>query len=87
VKVVWTTQNIIDDHMKKLQLVIALKYHTLMWYIKYCTDNPMASLVDTQTDLDNEFSRPKFETHSVVGLKEIVMRINETPWEMDQRLK
>jgi len=43
--------------------------------------------VDTQTALNKEFDRPKSETQSVVGFKEIMMRIGETPWELDQRLK
>lgn len=59
----------------------------LTWYIKYCTNNLVAPLVDTQTALNKEFDRPKSETQSVVGFKEIMMRIGETPWELDQRLK
>jgi len=37
-----------DDQMKKKTLVIAFQDHTLMWYIKYCTDNPMSALEDIQ---------------------------------------
>jgi len=54
-----------------------------MWYIKYYINNPVASLADTQTTLNKEFHRPKSETQLVVGFKEIVMRIGETPWELD----
>jgi len=46
-KALWTTQQIMDDNIKKAQLVISLQDHALTWYIKYCTDNPLASLVDT----------------------------------------
>lgn len=61
-KAVWTTQNIIDDHMKKAQLVTSLQNRALMWYIKYCTDNLVASLAETQTALNKEFGRPKSKT-------------------------
>ena len=80
-------KQIIDDHINKAQLVTTLQDRTLTWYIKYCTDNLVASLADTQTALNKEFSRPKSETQSVVGFKEIAMRIGETSRELDQRLK
>lgn len=79
--------NITYDHMKKVQLVTSLEDRTLTWCIKYCTDNPMASLAYTQTTLNKDSNRPKSETQSVVGFKEIAMKIGETPWELDQRLK
>lgn len=37
--------------------------------------------------LNKEFSRPKSETQLIVGFKEIAMKLGETPWELDQRLK
>ena len=37
--------------------------------------------------LDKEFSRPKSEAQSFVGFKEIAMKLGETPWELDERLK
>ena len=83
----WTAQNITHDHMKKGQLVTTLQGRLLTWYIKYYIDNLVASLADTQTTLNKEFGRPKSETQSVVGFKEIAMRIGETTWELDQRLK
>lgn len=39
----------------------------------------MTSLADTQIALNKEFYKPKSETQSVVGFKEITMRIDETP--------
>lgn len=59
----------------------------MTWYIKYCIDNPLASLADTKIALNKEFDRTKSATESVVGFKECAMRIDETPWELDQRLK
>ena len=46
--VVWTTQQIMDDSIKKEKLVTALQDRALTWYIKYCTNNPTATLVETQ---------------------------------------
>lgn len=62
----WTTQHIIDDNIKKAQLVIALQDHVLTWYIKYCSNNTIASLADTKDALNNEFSKSKFESQLVV---------------------
>jgi len=85
--VVWTAQQIIDDSIKKAQLVTALQDRVLTWYIKYCTDNPLASFTNTKAALDKEFSNPKSESQSIVGFKEITMTASETPWELDQILK
>ena len=43
--------------------------------------------MDIQTALNKEFSRPKSEVQLIVGFKEIMMKPDETPWELDQRLK
>ena len=48
VKDVWEAQGVVDDNIKKAMLVSALQDRTLTWYIKYYTDNPLASLADTQ---------------------------------------
>jgi len=85
--VVWMAQQITDDNIKKAQLVTTLQDHALTWYIKYCSDNPLASLADTKAILNKEFSKPKSNLKSIVGFKEIVMRVDETPWDLDQRLK
>ena len=68
-KVVWTTQNITNDNIKKVQLVTTLQDHTLTWYIKYCYENPLASLADTKADLNKEFIKPKSDSQSVLGFK------------------
>ena len=65
--------------MKKETLVSSLQDHALMWYIRYCTDNPMSILEDIHTALNKEFSRPKSEVQSIVGFKGIMMRPGETP--------
>ncbi len=50
-----------------------------MWYIKYCTDNPTVALADIQTALNKEFSRPNSKPQSIVGFKEMMMKLGETP--------
>lgn len=54
VEVAWT-----DDNIKKAQLVTTLQDRALTWYIKYCIDNLLASLADTQVALNKEFGKPK----------------------------
>ena len=61
VKAVWEAKGVIDDHLKKETLVIALQDCTLTWYIKYSNDNPNAGVVDIQTVPNKNFSRPKSE--------------------------
>lgn len=73
--------------MKKETLVTILQECILTWYIKYCIDNPMAALVDIQTTLNKEFSRPKSKAKSIMRFKEIMTKLGETPWDLDQKLK
>lgn len=42
---------------------------------------------DIQTTLNREFNRLKSKAQSIVGFKEIVMKLGEMPWELEQRLK
>lgn len=56
-------------------------------YIKYYYDNPLASLAETKDALNKEFSKPKSDSQLVIGFKEIMMRVDEMPWDLDQRLK
>lgn len=85
-KTLWMAHNITNDHIKKAQLVTTLQDHAFAWYIKYCTDNPLEVLANTQTALNKEFDRPKSESQLVIGFKENMMRSGETPWELDQRV-
>lgn len=59
VNVVWIAQQITDNNIQEEQLVTALQDRTLTWYIKYCTDNPLATLAETKIALNKEFSKPK----------------------------
>jgi len=68
-------------------LVTALQDIALTWHTKYCSDNPLEMLAETKVALNKEFSKPKSDFQSVVEFKEITMRVDETPWELDQRLK
>ena len=87
VKDVWEAQGVVDDNIKKATLVSTLQDHTLTWYIKHSNDHPNTGITDIQAALNREFSRPKSETQSIIGFKEIVMLPGETPWDLDQRLK
>ncbi len=69
--------------MKKAMLVSALQHHALTWYIKCSNDNPNTMLAEIQDVLNKEFSRPKSKAQSIVGFKEIAMKLGETPWELD----
>ena len=60
--VVWIEQQIPDDNIKKSQLVTDLQDCILTWYIKYCTNNPHASLIETHMTLKNEFSKLKSDS-------------------------
>lgn len=44
-------------------------------------------LAKTKASLDKEFSKPKSNSKLVVKFREIMMRVDEMPWELDQRLK
>lgn len=59
----------------------------MTWYIKYSSDHLIAGIAAIQDALNREFSRPKSETQSVIGFKEIMKLLGETPWDLDQRLK
>ena len=87
VKAVWEAQGITDDHMNKATSFSALQDRTLTWDIKYSNDNPNTGSTDIRTMLNKEFVRPKSKVQSIVGFKEIMMKLGETPWELDQRLK
>lgn len=75
VNVVWTMQQITNDNIKKVQLVTTLQDRVLAWYIKYCSDNPLATLAETKTALKKDFSKSKSDSQSLVGFKEIMMRV------------
>ncbi len=83
VSVVWEAQGVIDENIKKAMLVSALQDHALTWYIKHSNDNLNTQIIDIQATLNKEFSRPRSETQSIIGFKEIVMLLGETPWELD----
>lgn len=72
-------QQIIDDNIKNVHLVTTLEYCALTWYINYCIDNPLATLAANKDASNKEFSKPKFDSQSFVGFKEITMRVVETP--------
>jgi len=76
---VWTTQQITNDNIKKAQLVTSLQDRALTWYINYCVDHPIAMLAKAKDALNKEFSKPNSDSRSMVGFKEIMMRVDETP--------
>ena len=82
-KAIWEAQGITNDQMKKATLVSALQDRALMWYIKYSPNKPTSMLADIHTVLNREFSRPKSQAQSIVGFKEIMMKHDETPSDLD----
>ena len=68
-------------------LVTTLQECALTWYIKYNIYNLTSALADIQTTLNKEFNRPKSQAKSIVEFKEIMMKLGEMPWDLDQRLK
>ena len=75
--VVWKSQQITDEDLKKAQLVTTLQDRALSWYIKYCTRHPYATLKDTKDAMNNEFKKPKSQAQSVTEVKEIRQKVNE----------
>lgn len=67
-------------------MVTTLNDHVRTWYIKYCSDNPLTTLAETNT-FNKEFSKPKSDSQSIIGFKDIMMRVEEKSWEFYQRLK
>ena len=76
-----------DDNIKKATLVSMPQDHALTWYIKHSNDHLNAEIVEIQTTLNREFSKPKSETQSIIGFKEIMKLLGQTPWDLEQRLK
>ena len=85
--VVWKSQEITDDDMKKAQLVTTLQVRAHIWYIKYNMTHPAASLNDTKDALNNEFRKPKSQAQYVIEVKEIKEKVNESAWDIHKRLK
>ena len=44
-------------------------------------------LEEIKMTLNKEFSKPKSDSQSIIGFKDIMMRVDEMAWEFDQRLK
>ena len=76
-----------DDNIKEATLVSVVQDCALTRYIKHSNDHQNARIAKIQAALNKEFSRPKSETQSIIGFKEITMLLGETPWDLDQRLK
>ena len=68
--VVWKSQQITYDDLKKAQLVTALEDRALRRYIKYFSTHPAATLKDTNDALNNEFKKPKLQAHLVTEVKQ-----------------
>jgi len=87
VRVVWEAQGVMDDNIKKATLVSSLQDHRLTWYIKHSNDQPNAGITEIQNALNREFNCLKSEMQSIIGFKEIMMLLGETPWDLNQWLK
>ena len=89
-EVVWTVRQVMDDDVKKGQLVTTLRGHALDWYMKFIQvpmGTPTKTLDEVWKGLIEEFWIPKSEAQYITELKEIKQFLNETMWDFDQRFK
>ena len=69
--VVWKSQHITDDDLKKVKMVTTLQDTALRWCIKYSSSHSNATLDETKTMLNNEFKNPNSLAQSLTKVKEI----------------
>ena len=67
---VWTAKNIVDQDIRKAQLVTFFIDRALTWFMKFSnTQNHV--LADIKTAMIKEFKKPKSESQCITELKEI----------------
>ena len=69
VEMIWRSQNITDENMKKVKLITTLKDRALSWYMKYSSTNQNATLAQTKTALNVEFKKPKSQSQCITEIK------------------
>ena len=67
---VWTAKNIMDQDIRRVQLVTSFRDRDLAWFMKFSsTQNHV--LADIKTTMIKEFKNPKSESQCITELKEI----------------
>ena len=87
---VWTTRQIVDNDIKKIQLVTNLMGHALDWYMRFMKipqEIVAKKLNEIQEGIFEEFKKPKYEAQYITKLEEIKQFLNETIWDFDQQFK
>ena len=80
-KIVLSVKQVLDEDIKKGQLVKKFQGRTLEWYMKFMqvpTGNPMKTLEKSRTRLIKEFKKPKYESQYIIDIKEIKQYPNES---------
>ena len=83
---VWTAKNILDQDIRRAQLVTSFRDWALTWFMKF-SSTPNHVLADIKTTMIKEFKKPKSESQCITELKEIQQRHGESVWDFDQRFK
>ena len=61
-EVIWTTQETVNDDVKKIQLATTLRGHALEWYMRFTRvpqGGTMKTLDEIRARLFKEFKKPK----------------------------
>ena len=62
---VWTVKNIMDQDVRRAQLLTSFRDRALTWFMKFSsTQNPV--LDDIKVALIREFKKPKSESQSII---------------------
>ena len=73
-EVIWTTQQTINDDVKKSQLTTTLRGHALEWFMRF-TRVPQGGATKTldeiRTRLFEEFKKPKSKAQYTIELKDL----------------
>ena len=78
----WNAKNIMDQDVRRVQLVTSFRDRALTWFMKFSsTQNP--ALADIKTAIIKDFKKPKSESQCITELKEIQQQHGESVWDFD----
>ena len=69
-KAVWTAKNIMDQDIRRAQLVTSFRDRDLTWFMKFSSTQNHA-LDDIKAAMIKEFKKPKSKSQCITELKEI----------------
>ena len=84
---VWIAQNLASDTPKRAQLSLAFEGRALDWYMRYISQNGIASIQDIKDALKQQFQNPNSYSQIVADVKDFKQGTIESVWEDDQCLK